>query len=364
MISRLIAARNNLDIWFHRTRSNDRQTLALNCCTQTTEDSCIFRSIFWARPVNSHLCASLQILVQNIPTCKMNWPAVRSVRHLKATLLCVSLLLETETAQCPAVVPGELLESRNHSDDEDCWEVEWEPVKGAELSSSELFYMLFDSTSSSTDLIAARNAMQVTSDRDGARRPLKHRTISSLQNGIILTGTHRVQRETSILQREEPPVLRNLRRKGWSPDKYSDNHTASKLEQGEKTSRMELPDRGLSHKKVMRKPRGISLVSVASEVLSGIVLGWLTHYREVTTGRAISDVRVGAYSKPSLEFTTFTVISQGCPVSSFLVNCAVDVLLKRSEPAFETSGVEMLSGLSLTDIEYAGDIAHIGSDPS
>ncbi|KER29170.1 hypothetical protein T265_13440, partial [Opisthorchis viverrini] len=53
-----------------------------------------------------------------------------------------------------------------------------------------------------------------------------------------------------------------------------------------------------------------------------------------------------------------------CPLSPFLFNFVIDMLLKISLPASETPGVEMLPGRFLTDIEYADGNALLGSDSS
>ena len=74
--------------------------------------------------------------------------------------------------------------------------------------------------------------------------------------------------------------------------------------------------------------------------------------------------RVNVYGNLSPEFTTYSGVRQGCPLSPFLFNFVIDVLLEQSLPDLNTCGVEMLPGSPPTDIEYADDIALLGSDPS
>jgi hypothetical protein len=73
--------------------------------------------------------------------------------------------------------------------------------------------------------------------------------------------------------------------------------------------------------------------------------------------------RVKVYGKLSPEFTTSSGVRQGCPLSPFLFNFVIDLLMESSLPASGTCGVELLPGRSLIDIEYADDIALLGSDP-
>ncbi|KER31666.1 hypothetical protein T265_02171 [Opisthorchis viverrini] len=70
------------------------------------------------------------------------------------------------------------------------------------------------------------------------------------------------------------------------------------------------------------------------------------------------------YWKLSAEFTTSSGVRQGCPLSPFLSNFVISILIEISLPVSETLGVEMLPGRSITDIKYADDIGLLGSDPS
>ena len=254
-----------------------------------------------------------------------------------------------------------------------------------------------------------------------------------------------IQREISILKRDKAPgpdglhpalfkeggevlvnSLTTILQKIWNenriPAEWSSSTVIPVFKKGARTS--------------CENHRGISLVSVASKVLSGIILRRLMDYRErqirenqagfrpgrgcidhIFTLRQILEQRhsfrrptlvvfldlkaafdsvdrqqlwqclaikgvpskflslikalyadscgrVRVYGKLSPEFTTSSGVRQGCPLSPFLFNFVIDMLLEISLPASETSGVEMLPGRSLADIEYADDIALLGSDPS
>ena len=52
------------------------------------------------------------------------------------------------------------------------------------------------------------------------------------------------------------------------------------------------------------------------------------------------------------------------PLSPFLFNFVIDLLIESSHSVFDTCGVELLPGCPLVDIEYADDVALLGSDPS
>ncbi|KER19410.1 hypothetical protein T265_15549, partial [Opisthorchis viverrini] len=73
--------------------------------------------------------------------------------------------------------------------------------------------------------------------------------------------------------------------------------------------------------------------------------------------------RVKVYGKLSPEFTTSSGVRQGCPLSPFLFNFVIDTITEDSLPASNTCGVEVLPGPPPTDIEYADDIAILGSNP-
>ncbi|KER33161.1 hypothetical protein T265_00862 [Opisthorchis viverrini] len=90
------------------------------------------------------------------------------------------------------------------------------------------------------------------------------------------------------------------------------------------------------------------------------------HYDSVCGAEALyanSRGRVKVYGKLSPEFTTSSGARQGCPLSLFLFNFIIDTIMEDSLPASNACGVEVLPGPPLTDIEYADDIALLGSDP-
>ncbi|CAH8450567.1 unnamed protein product [Schistosoma margrebowiei] len=65
---------------------------------------------------------------------------------------------------------------------------------------------------------------------------------------------------------------------------------------------------------------------------------------------------VKAYGELSSELITSSGVRQGCPLSPFLFNFVVDVLLEMTLFLSKFPGVELLPGGSLVDLEYADDI--------
>ena len=69
------------------------------------------------------------------------------------------------------------------------------------------------------------------------------------------------------------------------------------------------------------------------------------------------------YGKLSPEFTTSSGVRHGCPLSPFLFNFVIDLPIESPLPVSDICGVG-LPGCSFVDIEYADDVALLGSDPS
>ncbi|KAK4468373.1 hypothetical protein MN116_000167 [Schistosoma mekongi] len=76
----------------------------------------------------------------------------------------------------------------------------------------------------------------------------------------------------------------------------------------------------------------------------------------VTTGR------VRAYGELSRETSSSSGVRQGCPLSPFLFNFIIDVLLEISLTSFKSSGISLLPGGSLVDLEYVDDVVIFGED--
>ncbi|CAH8513614.1 unnamed protein product [Schistosoma haematobium] len=71
--------------------------------------------------------------------------------------------------------------------------------------------------------------------------------------------------------------------------------------------------------------------------------------------------RVRAYGEPSSAFATSSGVRQGCPLSPFLFNFIIDLLMEITFSSTEFSGIDLLPG-SLIDLEYADDIVLFGED--
>ena len=74
--------------------------------------------------------------------------------------------------------------------------------------------------------------------------------------------------------------------------------------------------------------------------------------------------RVRVYGDLSPEFTTKSGVRQGCPISPFLFNFVMDILLETASISSTHSGVQLLPGCELTDLEYADDLALLSEDPN
>ena len=62
------------------------------------------------------------------------------------------------------------------------------------------------------------------------------------------------------------------------------------------------------------------------------------------------------YGKQSQPFTTTSGVRQGCPISPFLFNFAIDYILTNALKDSENFGVELLPDPNLPGIEYADDM--------
>ncbi|CAH8649925.1 unnamed protein product [Dicrocoelium dendriticum] len=72
---------------------------------------------------------------------------------------------------------------------------------------------------------------------------------------------------------------------------------------------------------------------------------------------ARSTRRVRAYGKLSSPFIISSCVRQGCPLSPFLFNFAVDKVMEIAFTRHDFEGVDLLPGERLLDLEYADDIA-------
>lgn len=72
--------------------------------------------------------------------------------------------------------------------------------------------------------------------------------------------------------------------------------------------------------------------------------------------------RVRAYGELSSEFTTLSGVRQGCPISPFLFNFVIDLLMETALSGCENSGIDVLPSRPLSDLEYADDIVLFSED--
>ncbi|MBM6549358.1 reverse transcriptase family protein, partial [Streptococcus dysgalactiae subsp. equisimilis] len=73
--------------------------------------------------------------------------------------------------------------------------------------------------------------------------------------------------------------------------------------------------------------------------------------------------RVRAYGELSPEFTTTSGVRQGCPLSPFLFNFVIDMILEIALSSCENSGIQLFPGGSvLSDLEYADDVVLLSED--
>ncbi|CAH8546791.1 unnamed protein product [Dicrocoelium dendriticum] len=73
-------------------------------------------------------------------------------------------------------------------------------------------------------------------------------------------------------------------------------------------------------------------------------------------------VRVRVYGKLSLQFAVNSSVRQGCPMSPFLFNFAIEDVLLNALEGFQHVGLELLPGDHATDLDCTDDIALLGDD--
>ena len=62
-------------------------------------------------------------------------------------------------------------------------------------------------------------------------------------------------------------------------------------------------------------------------------------------------------------FTTKSGVRQGCPISTFLLNFVMDSLPESAFSLSPHSGVELLPGGTVSNLEYADDVVLLSEDP-
>ncbi|CAH8590969.1 unnamed protein product [Dicrocoelium dendriticum] len=78
---------------------------------------------------------------------------------------------------------------------------------------------------------------------------------------------------------------------------------------------------------------------------------------------SLTSDRVRAYGKLSPTFVVYSGVRQGCPISPFLFNFAIEDVLKNPLGDSLNAGVELLPGSRVVDLDYADDIVLLGDDP-
>ena len=73
--------------------------------------------------------------------------------------------------------------------------------------------------------------------------------------------------------------------------------------------------------------------------------------------------KVRVYGTLSQEFAVTSGVRQGCPLSPFLFNFAIEEILENALNDLDTAGIELLPGNRLKHLDYADDIALLGDDP-
>ncbi|VDO61486.1 unnamed protein product [Schistosoma margrebowiei] len=72
--------------------------------------------------------------------------------------------------------------------------------------------------------------------------------------------------------------------------------------------------------------------------------------------------RVRAYGELSSTFAASSGVRQSCPLSPFLFNFIIDLLMEITFSSTEFSGIDLLQGGPLIDLEYADDIVLFGEN--
>nr|CAH8830770.1 unnamed protein product [Trichobilharzia regenti] len=72
--------------------------------------------------------------------------------------------------------------------------------------------------------------------------------------------------------------------------------------------------------------------------------------------------QVRAYGELSSELVTTSGVRQRCPLSPFLFNFIIDVLMDLTLSDFSDSRIDLLPGNNLVGLEYADDIVLLGED--
>ena len=72
---------------------------------------------------------------------------------------------------------------------------------------------------------------------------------------------------------------------------------------------------------------------------------------------------VRVYDSLSPEFTTKSGVRQGCPISPFLFNFVIDSPPETAFSLSPHSGVQLLPGGTVSDLEYVDDVVLLSEDP-
>ncbi|CAH8455988.1 unnamed protein product [Schistosoma bovis] len=122
----------------------------------------------------------------------------------------------------------------------------------------------------------------------------------------------------------------------------------------------------LEHKHTYRRPTmtvyldlKAAFDSVDREVLCQCLLLKSVPQKYINLVKALysnTTSRIRAYGKLSFDFSTSSVVRQGCPLSQFLFNFIIGILMEITFPSTEFLGIDLPPGGPLIDLEYAADI--------